>query len=71
MRALLHRAFAVIFHHAAPEHGLSLVIGALQFQPGVIGVYRAAGEKVSDLFSTDDYIHTQGIATTNHCLYTA
>ena len=71
MGALFHRAFAVIFHHAAPKDGLALVVGPFQFKPGVIGVHCPAGKKVSDLFSADDHIHAHCITTTNHRLYAA
>ena len=62
MRALLHRTVTVVFDHAAPEDGLSLVVGALEFEPGVVGIDGASGEKVSDFFRADDYVHAPGVA---------
>ena len=52
----------VVFDHAAPEDGLSLVVGALEFEPGVVGIDGASGEKVSDFFRADDYVHANGVA---------
>src|SRR5438270_3640754 len=49
MSSLFHGAVSVVFDHAAPEDGLAIVIGALEFEPGVVGVDRPAGEKVSYL----------------------
>ena len=49
VRALLDRTFAVVLDLAAPEDGLALVVDALELQPGVVGIDRAAREEVSDL----------------------
>ena len=62
VRAFFHRTFAIVLHHAAPEDGLAFVVRALQFEPGVVGIDGAAGEKVSNLLGAYDHIHAHGIA---------
>ena len=62
MGAFFYRPPAVVFNFAAPEDGLAFVVGALQFEPGVVGIDSAAGEKVSNLFCADYDIDADGIA---------
>src|SRR5258708_10779724 len=42
VRALLNRAFASVFNHAAPEDSLVFIIGGLQLEPNVQSVLSAA-----------------------------
>src|SRR2546423_14287697 len=57
-----YRAFSVVFDHAAPENRLVLVVSGFEFQPGVIRVDGAAGEKVPDLFRSDYNINTDRVS---------
>ena len=57
VRAFLHRAFAVVLDASTPEYGLALVVSAFQFEPGIVGVHRAAGKEVSDFLGADHDIH--------------
>ena len=61
-----HRALAVVLDHATPENCLALVVGALQFEPRVIGIDGAAGEEVTDLLRAHDDIHANRV-TAAHC----
>src|SRR5271170_2296201 len=61
MRALFDRAFAAVLDHAAPEYGLTFFIRGFQFEPGVVGVDGAAGEKVADLLGAHHHVHTYGV----------
>src|SRR5215475_6084789 len=69
MCTLLHRAVSKVFHHPAPEDGLTFVVGSLQFEPGIIGIDCAAGEKVANLFCAYHNIHTHAIATPHDWVY--
>ncbi len=69
VRAFFHRTFAIVLDHAAPENGLAFVVRALQFEPGVVGVDRAAGEKMSDLLGAHDDVHAHGIAAAERGLH--
>jgi len=60
--AFFDRTLAVALDHAAPENCLTSVVRALQFEPRIVSVDRAAGEKVADLFSADDDIYAHCIA---------
>ena len=71
VRALFHRTVAVVFDHAAPENGLALLVGSLQFEPGVVGIDGAAGKKVADLFRADNHVDAHGITTADNGLHPA
>ena len=62
VRSLLYRTLAVILDHAAPENGLAFVVGALQFEPGIVGIDGPTGEKVSDLLGAHHHIHANRVA---------
>ncbi len=64
VRALLHRAFAVVLDHTAPENGLAFVVSGFQFQPGVIGVHGTAGKEVADFLSAHHNIHALSVSAT-------
>ena len=66
VRAFLHRAFAVVLDHAAPENGLALVVGGLQLQPGVVGINRAPGKKWPIFLRANDDVDAHCIATAKH-----
>ncbi len=68
--AFLDRTVAVVFDHAAPENRLAFVVGALQFEPGVVGVDSAAGKKVSDFLRAHDHVDAHGVASTHGGLHT-
>src|SRR5271165_6130223 len=70
VRPLLDGAVAVILDHAAPENSLALIVRALQFEPGVVGVYRAAREEVPDFLGAHHHVHAHGIAPPEGGLYT-
>ena len=63
------RTLAVALNHAAPEDGLAFVVGAFQFEPGVVGVDSAAGEKVSNFLRAHDYVHAHGVAAAQRRLH--
>ena len=71
VRALFHRAVAIVFDHAAPENGLALVVRSLQFEPGVVGIDGAAGKEVADLFRADNHVNAYGITPADNGLHTA
>ena len=48
VRALFNWTFAIVLNHAAPEDGLSLIVGGFQFEPRVVGIDGAAGKEVSN-----------------------
>jgi len=54
--AFLDRAFAAVFHPAAPEDGPATIVSGLQLQPGVIRINCTAGEKVADFLGADHYV---------------
>ena len=62
--------FAIVLDHAAPEDDLALVVGGLQFQPGVVGVDSATGEKVADLYCADDHDDSYGDSAAQYWLNT-
>ena len=59
---LLDRAFAVVLKHPAPEDSLTFVVGALEFEPGIVSVHCTAWEKVADLFRADHDVNSHRIA---------
>src|SRR6267154_1815168 len=69
MSALFHRAFAVVFHHSAPENGLALVIGAFELQPRIVGIDRAPRKEMADLLRPNDHVDTNGFAAPQGRLY--
>ncbi len=62
VRTFFNRTFAAILNHAAPEDGLAFIVRAFQFQPRIVGIDGASGEKVSDCFGAHHDIHAHGIA---------
>src|SRR5579872_2047148 len=69
MRALLHRAFAVVFDASAPEYGLAFVVGSLQFEPGIVGINRATRKEMPDFLGSNHHIHPNRISSTDGWLY--
>ncbi len=61
--AVLDWAVTVIFNHAAPENCLAFVVGGFQFEPSVVCIHSAAGEKVADCLGANDDIYANRIAT--------
>ena len=68
MRALVDGPVAVVLYHAAPEDGLALIVGSLEFQPRVVSIDSAAWEEVADFFCAHDHIHAHRIAPTQRRL---
>ncbi len=58
MRSRLNRAFAAVFHLAAPEDHFAGGIGGLKLQPDIERINRAAGEEMPDLARSDNHVHT-------------
>ena len=69
MCALLYRTVSVVFDHAAPEDRLALVVSALQFEPGIVGVDGAPGEEVSNFLGAYHHIHAHRIAAAQCRMY--
>src|SRR5207245_1216644 len=70
VRALFNRTFAFLLNHPTPKDGLTLIICSLQFEPGVIGIDRAAGEEVADFLCTNHHVTPYGIAAAKRWLNT-
>src|ERR1700676_3571624 len=69
MRALFDRAFAIVLDHAAPENRLSLVVDTFEFEPGIVGIDRAAGEEMADAIGANYNIDADGVAATDGGLH--
>ena len=68
--ALFHRTFAVVFYHPAPEDGLALVVRAFEFEPCVVGIDRATGEEMADLFGANHHVDPHIVAAAQRGLQT-
>ncbi len=62
MRALLHRAAAVVLHAAAPRQNAAAGIARLELQPDVEAIHGAAGKEVADLAGAHHGIDAHGRA---------
>src|SRR5580692_3882917 len=70
VRAFLHRAFAIILDAAAPEYSLALVVRRLQFEPGIVGIYRTTGKEMADFLGADHDIDSDRISAAKGRMHT-
>ena len=70
VRSLFDRAFAVVIDLAAPENRLALVVDSFEFEPGIVGINRAAGEEVADALSAYHHVYAHGITAPHRRLDT-
>jgi hypothetical protein len=67
--AFFDGTLATVFDHARPENGLASVVGAFEFQPGIVGIDRAAGKEVADFLGAYDDVHANRIAPAQRRLH--